>query len=477
MVIDRVLQVLGALLAASLVRGLVVLAVAFTVTALAKRLSPEARHLVWFAAILAFILIPLAWIALPPLPIGVPIAVQPSSDYRLATAPVLAGSEYARLVDRAIEQRSLTRESSDPYRRAASLVLAAVWLSGVLALVARLLIGHIRVHRLTATADRDPRLQATADDMSAALSGRRRPRVFSGNGCGMPFTFGVLRPAIVLPAEADRWPAARIGSVIAHEVAHVARHDLVAQSIAYVICVLFWFVPPVWLAYATMVREAEACCDQQVINRGFRGREYARDILDLVRGSVGRLLHPVPVAAMAKRTMVRQRVETVLRLKPGRGPLGVRGTFGVLAVCLCCLAPIVVLTGAAGPAGLAPGDPFVGTWINAEDDQSARALTPKTVVTPDNRRFCYRHLGDRDACGIVLNTYEDVWVDQAGNRWYKIRVVTMAYPSGAGRVEGFNLARVDAAGAVMEMAFAEYGYPATLEPIMSPKYAIYYRQP
>ena len=69
MPIDRVLQLLGALLAASLVRGLAVLAAAFAVTALAKRLSLESRHLVWFVALAVFLLIPLAWLALPPLPI------------------------------------------------------------------------------------------------------------------------------------------------------------------------------------------------------------------------------------------------------------------------------------------------------------------------------------------------------------------------------------------------------------------------
>ena len=51
MAIDRVLQLLGALLAATLVRGLAVLAAAFAVTALAKRLSLESRHLVWFVAL------------------------------------------------------------------------------------------------------------------------------------------------------------------------------------------------------------------------------------------------------------------------------------------------------------------------------------------------------------------------------------------------------------------------------------------
>ena len=51
------------------------------------------------------------------------------------------------------------------------------------------------------------------------------------------------------------------------------------------------------------------------------------------------------------------------------------------------------------------------------------------------------------------------WIDRAGNRWYKIRVITTVYPSGAGRKEGFILVRIDATGTVLEMTYAENGYP------------------
>jgi beta-lactamase regulating signal transducer with metallopeptidase domain len=477
MPIDRVLQLLGALLAASLARGLAVLAAAFAVTTVVKRFSRESRHLVWFVTLAVFLLIPLAWLLLPPLPIDGVIPVQPGSGYRLATAPVLSGTEYARLVDRSLEQAALARETPAPLGRGVPLVLAAVWVVGVLALAVRAVFGWLMVRRLAAGAGASRRLQALADGFSMDLRIRRRPRVFLASGCRMPFTFGVLRSAIVVPSGARHWPVERAGSVLAHEVAHVARRDLLTQTIAYAACVLFWFVPPVWLAWAAMLREAEACCDQQVIDRGYHGSAYARDIVDLVRSAAGRTLLPEHTAALVGKSMVRQRVETVLRLKPGGRRLGLRGTIGVLAVSLCCLLPLAVLSGSAQTVRLPPDDPFFGTWVNEEYDLSERALTPKTVVTTDNRRFCYRRLDDSEPYAVFLNTFEDAWIDRTGNRWYKIRAISMVYPSGAGRVEGFNLARIDATGTVLEITFAEYGYPPTLEPVMSPKYTIYYRQP
>jgi beta-lactamase regulating signal transducer with metallopeptidase domain len=370
----------------------------------------------------------------------------------------------------------LAREAPKSHERAVSLALLSMWACGSLAFSLRLLLGRSRVRRLAAGAHRDARLQGLADAMSARLPERRRPRVLLSPRCRMPFTFGVSRPAIVVPAAATRWLPSRAGAVLAHEMAHVLRRDIAVQSVAYAVCVLFWFVPPLWLAYAAMLREAEACCDQRVINQGFRAGEYARGIVDLVRGSRGRILLPVRTAALVKRSMVRQRIEDILRLRPGRQPLGVRATAGVLAACLCCLVPLLALTGAAQPVRLEADDPFFGTWINAEYDEPYRAMVPKTVVTTDGQRLNYRHFEDREAIGVFLNTFEDIWIDQAGSRWYKIRVIAMAYPSGAGKAGGFNLVRINAAGTVMEISFAAYGYPPTLEPIMSPKYTIYYRQ-
>lgn len=477
MAIDRVLQLLGALLAASLVRGLAVLAVAFVATTMVKRLSREARHLVWFTALSVLLLIPLAWLMLPPLPVDGAIPVRPSSGYRLATAPVLSGPEYARMVDRSLEQAALARETPAALRRGAHLALTAAWAAGVLALAVRLVVGWLMVRRLAAGAGGSQRLQALADEVSAGLRIRHRPRVLLAAGCRIPFTFGVLHPAILLPSSARHWSVGRVGSVLAHEVAHVARRDLLPHMIGYAACMLSWFVPPVWLAYAAMLREAEACCDQQVIDRGFRGSVYARDIVDLVRSASGHILLPVHITALVRKSMVRQRVETVLRLRPGGRRLGLRGTVGVLAVSLCCLLPLAVLAGSAQPVRLPPDDPMFGTWINREYILSQSLWPARNVVTTDNRRYGYHRLEDTEPYVEFLNTFEDAWVDRAGNHWYKIRVITLLYPSGAGRKQGFSLARVDPTGSVMEMCYTEYGYPAALEPVMSSRYTIYRRSP
>ena len=75
----------------------------------------------------------------------------------------------------------------------------------------------------------------------------------------MPFTYGLLRPVIVLPASADEWTTDRRRSVLLHELAHVRRRDLLTNAIVQLACAVYWFHPLVRLAGRHVRIEAERC--------------------------------------------------------------------------------------------------------------------------------------------------------------------------------------------------------------------------
>jgi beta-lactamase regulating signal transducer with metallopeptidase domain len=54
-------------------------------------------------------------------------------------------------------------------------------------------------------------------------------------------TWGVIRPKIVLPADAATWRRARLDVVLAHEIAHITRGDWVVQIVAEVCKAIYWF--------------------------------------------------------------------------------------------------------------------------------------------------------------------------------------------------------------------------------------------
>lgn len=77
-----------------------------------------------------------------------------------------------------------------------------------------------------------------------------------------PFVLGVFRPVIYLPfglEEGDRT------YVLAHERAHIRRHDHWWKPAGFLLLTVYWFNPVMWAAYILLCRDIEAACDEKVI--------------------------------------------------------------------------------------------------------------------------------------------------------------------------------------------------------------------
>ena len=479
MILERLFHLSSAVLAVTVLRGLAVLAAGYSVTALVKNLSSETRHLIWLGVIASFILIPLTWLLLPPLRIGAWIPVQPASAFRLAAAPMLSRSEYVLLVDRAREQALLARQSPLLRLHGIPLALVSVWLVGVLALTVRLLLARRRLQRLAAEGHGSGRLQALTEELAGELPIRRRLSVLLSPRCSIPFTFGLRHPRILLPDNAEGWPAGRLRSALLHELIHAKRRDVLVQSLAYAVCLLFWFIPPLWMAYAVMLREAETCCDQQVINRGIRVPKYARDIVDLAWSCEGRVLLPTISTALGRKSLLKERIKSILHLRPGRPSAGVRGVARVLLVCLACLAPLLAVTGGTRPSATKPDDPLLGSWINPEHE-GPNSYTSRFVIYPDGKELEYLKIRDTEPVWQSMFTVQEKWKDPQGNHWYKVHWNGNWYRPPKTNVnqcsqEGYILLRINAAGTVLEGVSSETGYPEEFSKIGG-SYGIYHRQ-
>ena len=116
----------------------------------------------------------------------------------------------------------------------------------------------MRLARLTArcTPVRAGRWREIADELSRACDVRRPVAILQSADPSLLVTCGVLRPKIILPAGASAWTDDRRRIVLAHEMAHVRRHDGAMQLAGEVLRVIYWFNPLVWLPAAGCVRKA-----------------------------------------------------------------------------------------------------------------------------------------------------------------------------------------------------------------------------
>ncbi len=138
------------------------------------------------------------------------------------------------------------------------------WLCGVCVLCLRLLIGLAGAERLRRTGVR--RAGDGCDNLLASLRARlrmhRSVQVLESLRTGVPSVIGWLRPVILLPASAlTGLTPPQLEAILAHELAHIRRHDYLVNMFQNVIETLLFYHPVVWWLSHRIRQEREQCCD------------------------------------------------------------------------------------------------------------------------------------------------------------------------------------------------------------------------
>ncbi|HEX8172353.1 MAG TPA: M56 family metallopeptidase [Thermoanaerobaculia bacterium] len=103
-------------------------------------------------------------------------------------------------------------------------------------------------------------------------------------------------------------------TILAHEVAHLARRDALWLTIAEVVKAILWFQPMNWLVQARMKETAEFLCDDAAVLHTGNPRALAETLAELATSFAPRV---VTVAAMAEGgSHLIERVTRVLRATP-----------------------------------------------------------------------------------------------------------------------------------------------------------------
>jgi|GEM_PF-6502183 len=164
------------------------------------------------------------------------------------------------------------------------------WLAGVVLLSVRLLIGWHHIIRLRRSAETAAasRLKPVIDRLCEQMRIHRKVLVGVSARVRAPVVVGWLKPLILFPpALLNRLPNDQIEMILAHELAHICRHDHLINLIQTVVETLLFYHPVVILISRRIRIERENACDDLAVDATRNRLAYVEML-----ASLEKLRHP-----------------------------------------------------------------------------------------------------------------------------------------------------------------------------------------
>jgi HEAT repeat protein/beta-lactamase regulating signal transducer with metallopeptidase domain len=190
--------------------------------------------------------------------------------------------ESARLNVTALHRRLLERVR--PLAESAFPWLVVAWMVGVMILSLRLLGAWLRARhlRVDGTAAVTPAFQDVLDRVVAKLGVVRPVRLLQTSILLVPAVIGWIRPVVLIPATlVNGLTLAQLEAILAHELAHIRRHDFLVNLLQAVVETLMFYHPAMWWISRQARQEREHCCDDVAIRVCGDRKLYAGALLTL----------------------------------------------------------------------------------------------------------------------------------------------------------------------------------------------------
>jgi bla regulator protein BlaR1 len=266
--------------------------------------------------------------------------------------------------------------------------IVAGWAACSLVLVMRFALGLAWIARAARTGALDAHWQARLDTLARAMGVARHVRLRIVDHLASPVTALWWRPVVLVPAGLlSGMPPELLQALLAHEMAHIRRHDYLVNLLQNLAEILLFYHPAVWWLSRRIRFERELIADDIAAGHAGGGRQLAHALAELEKSRFGH--HEPALAAHGGDLM--HRITHLLRPTPQR------------KLSTAALTTVTALLSALVMAGCAV----------------SHAVTPATVDRPDQR-------------GMVLfdSCSKPVW-PQAALAAQQTGTVTLAFLVGA----------------------------------------------
>ena len=263
--------------------------------------------------------------------------------------------------------------------------------------------------------------------LSTQLNMKKFPVLRLSDETDAPFAIGVFRPSILFPRVlVESLQADQRTIVLAHELAHIRRGDLLVGWIETVLSMVWWFHPGMWWLKKSLRQTREDCCDDMLLTHGLADPErYCETLIDAASRQSVRLVEPLVLGFVHREHPVARRIR---RLMDGSLLRVDRLRFS--ALCVVLLLAVLILPGMR-PQRLPVNETSLEEWggwrnldfqIDAEEAAAVKKCNEiaQAYFSTNNNKKVFDQQETREALKAILEERPDFfYAQQLLGTWYR----------------------------------------------------------
>ncbi|HEX2946454.1 MAG TPA: M56 family metallopeptidase [Clostridia bacterium] len=344
--------VVNVLLNSTIMASILFFLILFVKRAFKNRLSAKWHYFIWFIFILR---LAVPYVAYSPLNLSDLFKVNTES-YSIQTSepqtphdisiskdsktPANLNTKNSETVEKTNFLASLNRLEVD-YR-----LLFLIWLVGVIVLSLYSFMFNVyfwsKVKNGKAFTEQN--IIGLLEECKEELGVKTNVSIILTSGVSIPAIFGVTRPWLLMPENVlARLKHEKLRFVILHELAHLKRRDIAANWLAFILQIIYWFNPLVWIAFNRMRLDRELSCDEAVLMHlgPDDSKKYGHTILDMAEMVSQKVSYAGIAGILESKSRLRDRIIMISRFNDRKRAVPVTG----IAIALLLATSVMVNAG------------------------------------------------------------------------------------------------------------------------------------
>jgi beta-lactamase regulating signal transducer with metallopeptidase domain/predicted nucleic acid-binding Zn-ribbon protein len=216
-----------------------------------------------------------------------------------------------------------------------------LWLIGMFVMTLKLMGGYFYVQKLRWQHTKlvDDNTQRLFENLLERVGINHQVLVRESALVQIPLTIGYLQPIVLLPVGlATGLSQGEIMAILAHELAHIKRHDYLINIIQSIIEIIFFYHPLVWVISEAIREDRENCCDDLAL-AVCQNKIHLAKALTFVETFRQQSKSTLAMSLAGNKPQLLTRIQRILGVKKAESnnPVGIFGSILFLVLGICCI--------------------------------------------------------------------------------------------------------------------------------------------